>query len=268
MYRERQSTVGTLREKVSMHTVIIGDPHPAFSRALASIYSNECHGVNVLVTKSFSELQTWVELHPSAVVLVNPRMKGAPGLSTASTLLETYEISSLVMLLEQDNPGLSEYFIARGATAAVPKTADFSVFKAVLTGGTVEVTTESEDAQNAFGIDFYEGLANLTRRQATILTYLKEGKLNKQIAHELGISEATVKHHVSALLSTLGFYSRSQLVAMINELGINVDYRGGNRKAARAKTNSRRVANGYKIAGAGAGVTPASALQPTYVAAP
>ncbi|WP_208978721.1 hypothetical protein [Pseudovibrio denitrificans] len=55
---------------------------------------------------------------------------------------------------------------------------------------------------------------------------------------------------------------------MINELGINVDYRGGNRKAARAKTNSRRVANGYKIAGAGAGVTPASALQPTYVAAP
>ncbi len=265
MYRERQSTIGTLREKVSMHTVIIGDPHPAFSRALASIYSSECHGVNVLVTKSFSELQTWVELHPSAVVLVNPRMKGAPGLSTATTLLEAYEISSLVMLLEQDNPGLSEYFVARGASAAIPKTTDFAVFKAVLTGGNVEVACEEEEQQNAFDVDFYEGLANLTRRQATILTYLKEGKLNKQIAHELGISEATVKHHVSALLSTLGFYSRSQLVAMINELGINVDYRGGNRKTGRSQSGSRRVTNGYKLAGSG--VPAGSALQPAYVAA-
>lgn len=268
MYRERHSTVGTLREKVSMHTVIIGDPHPAFSRALASIYSNECHGVNVLVTKSFSELQTWVELHPSAVVLVNPRMKGAPGLGTVSALLESYEISSLVMLLEQDNPGLSDYFVARGASAAVPKTADFSVFKAILTGGTVELTSDCEEAQTAFSIDFYEGLANLTRRQATILTYLKEGKLNKQIAHELGISEATVKHHVSALLSTLGFYSRSQLVAMINELGINVDYRGSNRKSANGKSAPRRAVNGYKVAGAGAGRTSGSTMQPVYVAAP
>ncbi|SDQ72615.1 response regulator transcription factor [Pseudovibrio sp. Tun.PSC04-5.I4] len=267
MYRERQTTVGTLGEKVSMHTVIIGDPHPAFSRALASIYSNECHGVNVLVTKSYSELQTWVELHPSAIVLVNPRMKGAPGLGTASALLETYEISSLVMLLEQDNPGLSEYFITRGASAAIPKTTDFSVFKAILTGGSAVVSAEPEEAQTAFSVDFYEGLANLTRRQATILTYLKEGKLNKQIAHELGISEATVKHHVSALLSTLGFYSRSQLVAMINDLGINVDYRGGNRKANRGKASARRVA-GYKIAGPGAATTPATSLQPTFITVP
>ncbi len=82
-----------------------------------------------------------------------------------SALLENHEVSSLVMLLEQDNPGLSDYFVARGASAAVPKTADFSVFKAILTGGTVELISDSEEAQNAFSVDFYEGLANLTRRQ-------------------------------------------------------------------------------------------------------
>jgi len=45
-----------------------------------------------------------------------------------------------------------------------------------------------------------------------VLMMLSEGLLNKQIAYELGVSEATIKAHVSAILQKLGVESRTQAV--------------------------------------------------------
>jgi DNA-binding NarL/FixJ family response regulator len=55
-------------------------------------------------------------------------------------------------------------------------------------------------------------LATLTPQQVRVLMMLSEGLLNKQIAYELGVSEATVKAHVSAVLQKLGVESRTQAV--------------------------------------------------------
>jgi DNA-binding NarL/FixJ family response regulator len=55
-------------------------------------------------------------------------------------------------------------------------------------------------------------LASLTPQQVRVLMMLSEGLLNKQIAYELGVSEATVKAHVSAILQKLGVESRTQAV--------------------------------------------------------
>ena len=55
-------------------------------------------------------------------------------------------------------------------------------------------------------------LASLTPQQARVLMMLSEGLLNKQIAYELSVSEATVKAHVSAILQKLGVESRTQAV--------------------------------------------------------
>jgi DNA-binding NarL/FixJ family response regulator len=48
---------------------------------------------------------------------------------------------------------------------------------------------------------------------------LAEGLLNKQIAYELGVSEATVKAHVSAVLQKLGVDSRTQAVILLSRIG-------------------------------------------------
>ena len=55
-------------------------------------------------------------------------------------------------------------------------------------------------------------LASLTPQQMRVLMMLSEGLLNKQIAYELSVSEATVKAHVSAILTKLGVESRTQAV--------------------------------------------------------
>jgi len=52
----------------------------------------------------------------------------------------------------------------------------------------------------------------LTPQQVRVLMMLSEGLLNKQIAYELGVSEATIKAHVSAILQKLGVESRTQAV--------------------------------------------------------
>jgi DNA-binding NarL/FixJ family response regulator len=62
-------------------------------------------------------------------------------------------------------------------------------------------------------------LSTLTPQQVRVLMMLGEGLLNKQIAFKLGVSEATIKAHVSAILQKLGVDSRTQAVIAINKIG-------------------------------------------------
>ena len=62
-------------------------------------------------------------------------------------------------------------------------------------------------------------LSTLTPQQVRVLMMLGEGLLNKQIAFKLGVSEATIKAHVSAILQKLGVDSRTQAVIAIGKIG-------------------------------------------------
>ena len=74
--------------------------------------------------------------------------------------------------------------------------------------------------------DFIAGLIariqTLTPQQGRVLGMLAEGLLNKQIAYELGVSEATIKAHVSAVLQKLGVDSRTQAVIQLSKIGAEV----------------------------------------------
>jgi DNA-binding NarL/FixJ family response regulator len=62
----------------------------------------------------------------------------------------------------------------------------------------------------------------LTERQHQVLACIAQGKSNKQISRELGLAEATVKIHVTAILKALKVASRTQAVVMINQLGLRL----------------------------------------------
>ena len=67
---------------------------------------------------------------------------------------------------------------------------------------------------------FAEAIASLTPQQFRVLTMLTEGLLNKQIAYDLNVSEATIKAHVTAILRKLGVHSRTQAVIAAQRLGV------------------------------------------------
>ena len=64
------------------------------------------------------------------------------------------------------------------------------------------------------------GLKNLTNRQSQVLDLIAQGKSNKQIAYDMGVSESTVKLHINALLRTLHVSNRTQAVVTAQKMGI------------------------------------------------
>ena len=68
--------------------------------------------------------------------------------------------------------------------------------------------------------DLIHRLHTLTPQQSRVLTMLGEGLLNKQIAYELGVSEATIKAHVSAILLKLDVDSRTQAVIQLGKINM------------------------------------------------
>jgi DNA-binding NarL/FixJ family response regulator len=116
-----------------------------------------------------------------------------------------------------DDPAVIRRCMDFGASGFIPKTLDVEGMRAavqkVLNGGIWTPPDVDLGAGNdAEAAALMARLATLTPQQVRVLMMLSEGLLNKQIAYELGVSEATVKAHVSAILQKLGVESRTQAV--------------------------------------------------------
>jgi len=104
-----------------------------------------------------------------------------------------------------------------GASGFIPKTLGIDAMRdaiarvlagEVWTPPDVDLTRQTDAETTAM----IARLSSLTPQQVRVLMMLSGGLLNKQIAYELGVSEATVKAHVSAILQKLGVESRTQAV--------------------------------------------------------
>ena len=107
----------------------------------------------------------------------------------------------------------------------IPKTLDTDGMRAaittVLNGGVWTPPDVNLDAgTDAETTALLSRLATLTPQQVRVLMMLSEGLLNKQIAYELSVSEATVKAHVSAILQKLGVESRTQAVIAASKIEV------------------------------------------------
>jgi DNA-binding NarL/FixJ family response regulator len=104
-----------------------------------------------------------------------------------------------------------------GASGYIPKSSNAETMKqavaAVLRGDIwLPDDTISKSRQDSEVDELARRLTRLTPQQIRVLMMLREGLLNKQIAYQLKVSEATVKAHVSAILQKLEVDSRTQAV--------------------------------------------------------
>ena len=115
-----------------------------------------------------------------------------------------------------------------GISGYIPKRSDTKVLtgalKLILDGGTYLPPSVLDNGQAVSG---YNGNANvrakgktLTNRQAQVLELVAQGMSNKQIAYEIGVSEATVKLHINALLRAVGATNRTQAVITAQKMGL------------------------------------------------
>jgi DNA-binding NarL/FixJ family response regulator len=196
---------------------IIADDHPLFRGALRQTLATSFPDAEILEAGTLEELTGELERTEADLVLLDLAMPGARGFSGLIYLRAQHPGVPVVIVSASEDAGVVRRCLGLGASGFIPKSlgadAIREALRSVLAGDVwtpPEVFLDApEDPETA---DLMARLSSLTPQQVRVLMMLSEGLLNKQIAYALGVSEATVKAHVSAILTKLNVDSRTQAV--------------------------------------------------------
>ncbi|MBY4675938.1 response regulator transcription factor [Marinobacterium arenosum] len=207
--------------------IIIADDHPLFRAALKQAVAQALPGVETVEADTLAAVQEAVENNPDAdLVLLDIHMPGTNGFSGLVFLRGQNPGMPVVVVSGSEASHVMKRAIDYGASGFIPKSAPLeTISEAILAVLEGEEWLPQEIAENLDEVSeedqqFAEALASLTPQQFRVLTMLTEGLLNKQIAYELNVSEATIKAHVTAILRKLGVHSRTQAVIAAQRLGV------------------------------------------------
>lgn len=208
--------------------IIIADDHPLFRAALRQAVSEAVPDAQMIEVDSIKTLQASILEHPDAdLVLLDLNMPGAHGFSGLVFMRGQYPGLPVVVVSGSEELQVMRRSIDYGASGFIPKSAPLptitEAIRDVLDG---EVwlppgVADKIDRMHADVTDFSDKLASLTPQQFRVLGMLAEGLLNKQIAYDLDVSEATVKAHITAVFRKLGVRNRTQAVIAIQQMEID-----------------------------------------------
>jgi len=200
------------------YRLLIADDHPLFRGALREAVTGLFREVDIAEAGTFEEVTELAERGGDVdLILLDLSMPGVRGFSGLMYLRAQYPSLPVVVVSANDDPAVIRRCMEFGASGFIPKTLGIDALRQAVTRvlqgeiwtpPDVDLARQS-DAETAAMI---ARLATLTPQQVRVLMMLSGGLLNKQIAYELGVSEATVKAHVSAILQKLGVESRTQAV--------------------------------------------------------
>ena len=198
------------------HRIIIVDDHPLFRAALRQTLEGGDSGMAFEEAGDIEGLSAALEANRDCdLVLLDLNMPGVRGFSGLLLLRAQFpEIPVMIVSAVEDTAVIrrcfdlgASGFLSKSETAArIRESID-----TILAGGLwvpEGVSLDGQDEQT----EVLARLATLTPQQIRVLMMLSDGLMNKQIAYELSISEATVKAHVSAILQKLSVDSRTQAV--------------------------------------------------------
>ena len=200
------------------YRLVIADDHPLFRGALREAVSGLFERIDIAEAGSFDEVAKLLDAGSDVdLILLDLSMPGVRGFSGLMYLRAQYPSVPVVVVSANDDPSVIRRCMDFGASGFLPKTLDVEgmrrAIESVLNGGVWTPPDIDLDAgADAESAELMARLTTLTPQQVRVLMMLSEGLLNKQIAYELSVSEATVKAHVSAILQKLGVESRTQAV--------------------------------------------------------
>jgi DNA-binding NarL/FixJ family response regulator len=212
--------------------IIIADQHPLFRETLREDLAKEFGEATIAEAGSLEELSAALRSdQPVDLLLLDLAMPGMGGCSGVTPLRTQYPDLSIVLVSANGGPEAARRAVELGVAGFIPKTQPAEAIRetvriALAGGAWVPPEIESDKEADARNDELRKRLETLTPQQIRVLTMLSEGLLNKQIAYELIVSEATVKAHVSAILQKLGVESRTQAVIAVNAIE-GIDWKKG-----------------------------------------
>ena len=198
--------------------VLLIDDHAVFRQGMVSVLEGVDPEVQATHAASLRHaLEQLRGAPPFDLITYDLKLQGSPsesGVGGLESLLERCGTAPIIVLSGEEQPELVRRCMKSGARGFIPKSSDARVMvraiQLVLCGEhylpSLALTVQRPDGR----------LEGLTPRQRDVLRQLALGKANKVIARELGITDATVKSHVTAIMSHLGAASRAEVVFVMN----------------------------------------------------
>lgn len=202
-------------------SALLIDDHPLFCDAL---------GVTLRAVSGLCRIETadrldaaldWLAANPAPdMIFLDLNLPDVTGLDGLMRLRAVAPRTPIVIVSSLADNRMIGAALRAGACGFVPKHSQRGVFREALqtlaAGGIFTPAGYVDDPAPDEG-RAYERLSSLTQQQGRILQLICAGRLNKQIAYDLGIAETTVKAHVTAIMRKLGVHSRTQAVLIAQE---------------------------------------------------
>jgi DNA-binding NarL/FixJ family response regulator len=204
----------------SAERFLVADDHPMVRDALGTALRQSFAGAAVATAATLDQALSVLEREPETdAVLLDLDMPGMDGLTGLALIRSSHPAVPVIVVSAAREAAVVRRAYDFGASAYIDKSASLEeisrIVGAVLDG---EIFAPPEEAGPADS--FAQRAAQLTPQQWRVLALMVQGDQNKQIAHKLGVGEATVKAHVTVILRKLGVRSRTQAVIEARGLAI------------------------------------------------
>ncbi|MBU6269264.1 MAG: response regulator transcription factor [Sphingomonadales bacterium] len=204
-------------------SVLIADDHPLFRQALALAVARVLPAARIVEAGTLAAAaRAAMEAEDLRLILLDLKMPGAVGYSGIALLHAERPGVPILVISSAEGSAPAEEARAFGAVGFLSKDSDLAVIEAAIAqvlGGVAKVTAPPRDAP----LDaIRQDVAGLTPTQLKVLLAVLDGQLNKQIAHSLAISEATVKAHMTAIMRKLDVSNRTQAALVARSLGLDL----------------------------------------------
>lgn len=217
--------------------ILVADDHELFLKGLELILSDLGDDIELVFAHSYTDIFTLIDKEDDYnLVLTDLAMPGANWLDAIKKIHDRLPETPIIILSAVFDKEIVQKTIEIGAAGYIPKTSSnaviISAVKLVLSGGAyIPPELLNNSLKNEFDIlkqveqipdnkDVSENLKVLTPRQIDVINLIAKGCSNKIIAHELGLTEGTVKLHVTAILKILNVYNRTGAVMEATRLGL------------------------------------------------
>lgn len=221
MSSSETSQAGTPQSRLR---IVVGDDHPLVQAALETVLAATVPGSEVVPCYSLDEVLDAIAACPSAVdlVLLDLIMPGMNGILGLLQILKRFPMVPVAIISSLHSPAIVSQAIQSGASGFIPKSLSMPemavAVQRILAGEIWSPSSSGEESPNLPSREVSRRIATLSGQQLRVLTCVVQGKLNKQIAHELNVSEQTVKLYVSAVLRKLGVKTRTQAAVLVQGL--------------------------------------------------
>ena len=205
--------------------ILIADDHALFRDGLALSLERLMPEAVITQASGYSQVFKILNSEPLPDVLIlDVEMQDLPWLESLKQIRQDAPELKIIVISASEDGRTIRTILNTGVKGYIPKRSEIKVFnnalRRVLDGGTYVPPNllENSSLNNISGRSI--GLKTLTNRQTQVLDLIAQGKSNKQIAYDMGVSESTVKLHINALLRSLHVNNRTQAVITAQKIGL------------------------------------------------